>query len=261
VDYNFGYGNFSTNPDCMKKLLIAFLLIISSCRSKKHAVVFDKTTQDDNNAFVAAESSDAEPPFGLEKVKKMIHKRKDDFLNHGKMDDSAYASLSLREQFTYNMINPEQYAQTCTIYFPQDEEYKQITAQLPRISEGFTWGEHQWKFFSTNKDSVIALMEECINKDNQVGLNFKRVIEYLNAKQMILLLVNMYNNGTKDHGLLTVLMLLMKEGKYPPFLAAPLYKKLYGDENASYKTNTEFNSENEKLIIDLATTYYHATSK
>jgi len=53
-------------------------------------------------------------------------------------------------------------------------------------------------------------------------------------------------------------MLLMKDGKYPPFLATPLYQKLYADENASYKSNTEFNSENEKLIIDLANKYYHA---
>ena len=103
-------------------------------------------------------------------------------------------------------------------------------------------------------------MVECIKKENQVGLNFKRVIEYLNAKEMLPLLVNTYNNGRNDHGLLTVLMLLMKEGKYPPFLATQLYQKLYANENASYKSNTEFNSENESLILELATSYHHATT-
>ncbi len=244
----------------MKKILISCLLIISSCGGKKHAMGVAKTGQNDNKTFVTAESLDAEPPYGLEKVRKMLTIKKGDLLNYASMNDTAYASLSLRERFTYHMINPEQYAQTCTIYFPKDDEYKQIAAQLPRISEGFTWGERQWKFFSTNRDSVIALMEECIKKESKVGLNFKRVIEYLDAKEIIPLLVNTYNNGRNDHGLLTVLMLLMKEGKYAPFLATQLYQKLYANENASYKSNTKFNSENERFIVELATSYHHATT-
>jgi len=174
----------------MKKILIGCLIIISSCGGKKNGIVVGKPAQDNNKAFVAAESLNAEPPYGLEKIRKLIHKRKNDLLNHGKMDDSAYASLSLREQFTYNMINPERYAQTCTLYFPSGDEYKQIAAQLPGVYESFTWGERQWKFFSTNGDSVIIWMSECISNTGKVGLNFKRVIVYLNAKKMIPLIVN-----------------------------------------------------------------------
>ena len=96
----------------MKKILISCLLIISSCGGKKHAMGVAKTGQDDNKAFVTAESLDAVPPYGLEKIKKLVTIKKGDLFNHASMNEIAYALLSLRERFTYHMINPEQYAQT-----------------------------------------------------------------------------------------------------------------------------------------------------
>ena len=77
----------------------------------------------------------------------------------------------------------------------------------------------------------------------------------LYAKEMIPLLIKTYNINKKDHDILTVLMLLMKESEYPEFVNSSSFKKLYADETSSYQAFLSFNSENEELIIKRASDF------
>ena len=77
---------------------------------------------------------------------------------------------------------------------------------------------------------------------------------------MIPLLINIYNVTKKDLDILTLLMNLMKDNKYEPFLKSPSYKKLYS--NGSIHTSfLNYNKGNEDLVIKRATDFYNTTKK
>jgi len=245
----------------MKKILIFCVLSVSYCSVASQSVGIDKKNTNQDFAFFSFEHRDAVPPYGLDKVSKLIYEIKGDQYSGTSLDEKTYQSLLLREQFTYHMIHPEQFAQICSMDLSRADRQKAIFAQLPLIFQGFKWSERQWKFFSTNRDSVIAWMDECIRQENKVGLNFKRAIVYLNASKMTPLLIRTYTLGPKDNNLLTVLMLLLKQSKYPPFLASPLYKKLYEAEDASYHSAVDFSFDNELLILSCATDFSKGLGK
>ncbi len=50
--------------------------------------------------------------------------------------------------------------------------------------------------------------------------------------EMIPFPISTYNTDRKDHDILTLLMLLMQQNKYPVFVASASYAKLYGDKAA-----------------------------
>lgn len=95
-----------------------------------------------------------------------------------------------------------------------------------------------------------------VSKNNRVGINYKQVILEMNATAMIPFLIKTYSVSKKDHDLLTLLMLLMKENNYEPFMNSASYKKLYG-ENSNYQDYLAFSRANEDLIIKRATEFYN----
>ena len=201
------------------------------------------------------------PPYDLQKVKAIIAHTGSDSEDNIALSHSKYEALSFREKFTYNMIHGETFSQNCDAMPPIQEEQKKIFAQLPDLFGEYSWSDRQLEFFKNNRDSVIELMRASILRTKRVGLNFKEVIVQLNATALIPFLINTYNVEKKDHDLLTVFMLLMKQDKYDPFLNSSGYKKLYADEESSYRAFLNFNSENEALIIKRVTEFYHERSK
>jgi len=99
-------------------------------------------------------------------------------------------------------------------------------------------------------------------KLEKAGVNFKQAILEVNAKEMIPDIIAAYkaNTAVKDLDLLSLLMLLMKDNEYEPFLLSGSYKKLYA-EDTSYKTYLDYSKANEELIIKRATDFYNADKK
>jgi hypothetical protein len=208
------------------------------------------------------------PPYGLERVRQLIKSRtikrqSPDYDDAGtdSLPEKLYESLAVREKFTYNMIYGESYSQNCDGFFTVVDEEKKIFANLPRLFLDNSWGNRQRKFFKDNKDSVIALMTESIGRAKRVGLNYKHVIVDINATSMIPFLIDTYNLQKKDHDILTVLMLLMKNNKYPPFVGSLSYSKLYAGKDNYYDGSLVFNTANEALIIQRATDFYNGLGK
>ena len=201
------------------------------------------------------------PPYNLQKVKAILAHAATDSDDNIALSNGKYEALSFREKFTYNMIHGETFSQNCDAMPPIQEEQKKIFAQLPDLFGEYSWSDRQLDFFKLNRDSVIELMRASILRTKRVGLNFKEVIVQLNAKELIPFLVNTYNVEKTDHDLLTVFILLMKQDKYEPFLNSASYKKLYADEESSYRAFLNFNSEIEALIIKRATEFYYASNK
>ncbi|HEY6504331.1 MAG TPA: hypothetical protein VIZ28_10180, partial [Chitinophagaceae bacterium] len=191
------------------------------------------------------------PPYGLSKIKALIAKIEVDDEDTEALEPGVYNALSLREKFTYHMIHAESYSQDSDPMPPIQDEHKKIFAHLPVAFDEYNWSDRQSAFLKRNRDSVIALMKESITRTKRVGLNFKHAIIEINAKEMIPLLITAYNATKKDLDILTLLMLLMKENEYEPFLVSASYKKLYSADSG-YLSYLSYNNSNEDLVIKRA---------
>jgi hypothetical protein len=202
------------------------------------------------------------PPYGILKVRALIPKIKSDNEDNEALNAKDYESLSLREKFTYHMIHAESYSQNCDYIPPPKNEHLKIFAYIPDAFEEFAWSERQTKFLMSNRDSVMNLMRESMARTKKAGINFKHAILEVNAKELIPDIIAIYrsNPTVKDLDLLSLLMLLMKENEYEPFLLSGSYKKLYA-EDTSYQSFLNYNKANEELIIKRATDFYNATKK
>lgn len=233
-------------------LLIALLY---SCFSFAQEEEIWKEASPEGQAYQQYRMKTTTPPYGLEKVKGLIAKiRSED--EDLKLNNKDYQSLSLREKFTYHVIHAESYSQNCDAMPPVQEEQKKIFGYLPDAFDEYSWSERQSDFLKTNRDSVMALIRESVARSKRIGLNYKLAIVEVNGKEMIPFLIKMYNADHKDHDILTMLMLLMKNNGYKPFLASQSFRKLYG-ENANYQAYLEFNNANEDLILKRALDFYH----
>lgn len=212
-------------------------------------------------AYEAYRNKITRPPYGLEKILALVNKTRADDEDNVVLSPKVYASLSLREKFTYNMVHGESYSQNCDAGIATVDEEKKIFAELPGALGDEHWSDRQEKFFVDNHDSVVALMTASIDRTHRVGINFKHVIVNINATEMIPLLIATYNIEKKDHDLLTLLMLLMLNNKYEPFMASASYKKLYADKESRWSTFLNFNSANEALIIQRAADFYNGLPK
>ena len=232
---------------------------------KKDATIVtadSSSTAASNEPALYAGGDQTVPPYGLMKVTALVKKIRsldsengDDYTEV--LDEKLYASLSLPEKFTYHMIHPESYSQNCDILPMRENEEQRIFGHWGNIFGEHNWSEQQLKFFKDNRDTVMQLMKPLIEKNNSVGDNFKEAIIEMNATRLIPCLIDCYKKEKKDHYILTLLMLLMKNNQYAEFINSTSYKKLYGQEEGEYAAYLVYNKANEDLIIQRATNFYN----
>jgi hypothetical protein len=238
------------------RLILSLIAIVFSLSLFAQDAPGWKQASKESQAYHAYRVKPTIPPYGLAKINLLVKKIKVDSEDNAALSEKSYGTLSLREKFTYNMIHGESFSQNCDAMPSIQDEQKKIFAYIADAFEEFAWGDRQTAFFTDNRDSVIALMKESILRTKRVGVNFKQVIAQVNAKEMIPLLITTYNLAKKDQDILTLLMQLMKDNKYEPFLSSSAYKKLYGDED-NYQSFLTLNKANADLIIKRATDFYN----
>jgi hypothetical protein len=209
----------------------------------------------ESKAYNAYRDETFEPPYGLKKVKAAIAKIKANDEGDAKVSNKVWDGFTLKEKFTYCMVHPESYSQNCDAMPPIADEHKKIFGFIPDAHMEADLSDRQIAFLKKNKDSVISWIKDLSTKKSRVYLNFKEAILQLNAKDMIPLLIDIYKIKRKDHDILTVLMLLMKEGKYQPFLKSTMYSKLYGND-AHWLAHLIANKANQDLIMERAMAYF-----
>ncbi|MBS1920116.1 MAG: hypothetical protein JST17_07670 [Bacteroidetes bacterium] len=201
------------------------------------------------------------PPYSFDKINQLVRKQVvTDSEDNLVMKDKAYEALSPREKFTYIMIHGESYSQNCDAMPPIQDEQTKIFGYLPDVFNEFTWSDRQKKFLTDNRDSVMAWMQECASKNNRIGVNFKTALGLINGKEMIPYVIKTYQIKHRDNDLLTLLMLLMKDNNYAPFISSATYKKLYGD-NSNYQDFIVANKANRDLILKRAMDFYNEHKK
>jgi hypothetical protein len=200
-----------------------------------------------------------EPTYDLANIKRLVKKyQKNEEETTAGIPSSIYSKLSLKAKFTYHAIFGEVTSQVCDVMPKIIDEEKKIFGQLPpSFSYERGWSESQLEFFKTNRSQVISLIRDTIKTRKKVGVNLKNIINEINGVELIPDLVTAYQTNKRDGDLLTVMMLLMNENKYAPFISSASHKKLYG-ENSDYRSYINFNKDNTKLIIDRATAFYQS---
>jgi hypothetical protein len=219
-----------------------------------------KEASKSSRAYAAYRSKVTVPPYGLAKVKALIEKIPYAEDESTRLNNKDYMALSLREKFTYHMIHAEISAQNCDARPPIQDEDKKIFGQMADGFNESVWSDRQSKFMISNRDSVMALIKESTDRSKRMGANYKTAIVEINGREMIPYIIEVYNRDRKDRDLLTLLMLLMKNNEYKPFMDSQSFRKLYGD-NANYYSYLDYNKANEDLIIKRAIDYYNTIGK
>jgi len=242
----------------MNKLIAVGLLLPSAYLTL--AQTPSKTKVSASVAYHSYRFYEAAPAYGLEKVRRLITngKKEDQFEEELEppLTTGQFGALSLEEKFTYVMIHPEEFNQACYIAPVVVGEEHLIFGRLPGPGAGLRqWSAGQRAFLKESKPELIELLKKEIGGHEHVGLNVKTAVADIDAYPLIPSIVAAANRNKKDLDLLTVLSILMKDGRYRPFENTDIYRKLYGPKsNDSVGVPDSVTTRN--FIINQARAFY-----
>jgi hypothetical protein len=238
----------------MQKGVLGILCVIvaSSAMAQGFAQMDDKKSW----AYHAYREEMTEPQYGLAKIKALIKKvrAQGDFKYAAPKKD--FDALTFEEKFTYTMLHGELWMQICAGSFPVKGEEQTIFSQIPnRFPNDELWSDGQRAFLKKNRDKVVPLIRTTMMKKTRAGLNVKQAILETNATELIPELIQIYKHSNKDHDILTVLMNLMKEAKYKPFISSDLYQSLYGKKESHYE-GVKISQARVQFVLGSAQSFY-----
>ncbi len=198
------------------------------------------------------------PTFGLNKVRNLIAKVSEKS-TYGALAPKEYHALSVAEKFTYCMIHWENFSQNCAAMPLVVDEGKKLFAYYLGPDEK-SWSKRQRTFLQENRAAVVQLLGQTILAKRTIGVNLKDAISETRATELIPLMESTFSLDPRDKDILTVLMLLMKNAKYAPFLHSPLYSKLYGDKS-NYQSAVAASKTYESQILQQAQAFFRSRAK
>lgn len=202
-----------------------------------------------------------EPTYGLAKVKGLVKGIKPDGEDNERLSQAAYDHLTTPEKFTYAMLHGEDMSQNCdAMPWIVDEEKKLFAYPPPIFGGDAAWSKRQMAFLTGHRTEVVRLLRSTMRAKGQVGANLKATIITLRANELIPDLLAVYNRDHYDGDILSVLMILMNDGKYEPFLKSETHRKLFGPD-ANYGSYILANEANRKLMAERAMAFYRTRVK
>ena len=241
----------------MKKTLLPFLLVLATAASAQ--MFGDKGVSPADQRYHAYRFETTQPPFALSKVKAIIKGIKPKKGGEDDMGDvkatAAWDRMSTAERFTYSMLHGEDPSQNCDAMPWVTDEAHKVFAYPAGFFGNEVWSKRQLDFLHGHRSEVVRMLRETIRTRQRVGANLKDTITALTTNELIPDLIAVYKRDRKDGDILTLLMLLMREGNYAPFIASTTYKKLYGPD-ASYQSFIVANEANQKLMFERAMAFY-----
>ena len=189
----------------------------------------------------------------VKKIKRAAVKDSDD--EAAILDKKDYDQLDVPGKYTYCMIHPETYSQNCDGMPAFLNEQNLVFARPcePFGGEG-QWSDRQRAFLHKNRRAVIKLLSDSIKSTHRVCCNLKAAIVEINAVELIPQSMAIYKEDHKDHDILSMFSMLMKNGKYAPYSKTALYKKFYGDQS-SFQASELCSKTVETMILDDATRF------
>ncbi|MCW3101813.1 MAG: hypothetical protein JWO09_253 [Bacteroidetes bacterium] len=175
------------------------------------------------------------------------------------LTDKELAALDVTGIIVFAHQHPEQYLQSCSIYFKELSYNTKIHSSLPRKGEGFYMSDRQYQLLKDHRDSVLLLFNRCFENASAIPDDYKTTVCLLSGYECIPSLKKMIaRQQTKDTYILTLFMILMNQDKYAPFAASDLHKKLYDEtrEDYQYDMTVPVNKKNYDEIMAFASAYY-----
>jgi len=212
--------------------------------------------------------------FCFDKERLFVHKilfskgeqdnRFEGFTMYGKSieraSDSIINSFTIKQSLIYALVYPEFSSQTCSGYYNYDDFNDFILPYFRSGPEGFHISKRQMKLLKRNTDSVSYYISECYLQKDAIPITVYNVIKNLNLYQCIPLLIETFNKKSNTL-ILTALINLMFEDKYPPFFESNIFKEMKGDgkfyKGRIWDLNGLDTSEKKiKEILTIAKNYY-----
>jgi hypothetical protein len=178
---------------------------------------------------------------------------------YGEIPDEIIFSLPFKDQFVFAVNHPESYYQSCSFILISSitKANKEIHSNFPSAMEGTVISERQLNLLIEKRDSSIIYINECFLTQNYIGNPIKKMILNLNGVECIPNIIRLVQTpDCFDTYNLTLLMKLMLNNKYEPFLQSELYKAFYS-EDKMWNTNFGLTKKNANLIIELSTGFYN----
>jgi hypothetical protein len=246
----------------MKKLLAIGLALIAASTLWAQQEEYPRQAETAvSRAYHTAREKSTKPLFGVAKMEAIIKtlKRGDD--DSMKMADAQYNALSPADKFVYCMLHGEDFTQNCSETGPMYQEERRIFGYIPGpFHDEEIWSNRQMSFMKNNRAQMVGWLRSTIQGRRHVGANIKAIIVELRLNELIPALETEYKRSRKDHDILSVLLILMKEGKYQPFLSSPMYKKLYGDQE-NYWASITATMANQRSILNMASAYFRSRTR
>jgi hypothetical protein len=222
----------------------------SKASKAQHAIRIKESKLCVKSAKVAALVKKAK----AEMNKKLAKSENPESTNVG-ITDKEFKALTAVEKLQYTLEFPEETSQVCDVDVPVQDEDKKIFSQLASNFDEMYRSQRQENALVANKATVLKTIIGCIKKNNEVGLNYKEILFLLKDKSVIPVIIDAYKKASKkDHDILTLCMLLMKEANYEDFLNWGKFNSLYGEEGGYYSF-IDLNTDNVNKIIELALAY------
>lgn len=246
-----------------EKFLLIILLIfnIYIAQETENKISIDSTNIKSINQEERLKNSI--PSYNLSKIEKLISKLSSmngielNEYNDRYLSEKDFDKLTIKEKFTYTMVYPEIKSSSEDMDSLAIYEENKIFGKLPTSVNDPRWSARQKKFLKQYRKNIQEFIRETSLKNQFMGLNFKKALLEINAIESIPFLVDFYNSTDKnDKDLLTVLMLLVKKGKYYPFVRSNVYRQLYNDDVNSQVSCIDYSDINEEYILKTAHNYY-----
>ncbi|CVK16697.1 hypothetical protein Ga0061079_10987 [Apibacter mensalis] len=250
-------------------LIILLMFTIYNAQETENKTYVDSSNT--NNSYRKERLKNSIPSYNLSKIEKLIAKsmsmnsfeetKNTDNINFH-LSEKDFNKLTIKEKFTYTMIYPEIIPSNVNTDSTIIHEENKIFGMLPSSNNYPKWSVRQKKFLNQYRKNIQEFIQESSSKNQYMGLNFKKALLEINAIESIPFLINFYNSTDKnDKDLLTVLMLLVKNGKYYPFIRSNVYRQLYNDNENIQEFYIDYSDKNEEYILKTAHNFYLQSPK
>lgn len=242
------------------KTIILFFLVFLAVNITAEEFVNDTSRIESNDFY---NSIFFEPNcFESSKIDSLVPES--DFLNPIKISESDFNSLNAIEHFIHSFYYPEWYVQSCSNFSKSNDSFLRISPFIKYYGGGLRMSERQRNALIKNRDSILLLIKECIERNGKVYDNFKSVIVSMRLIEIIPTLIETIKNQKriKDPYILSSLCQLMRYD-FDPFINSEIYKILYPKVPIGIlRIRSEsddcipFTKNNYDKIVDFANDYY-----
>jgi hypothetical protein len=244
--------------------IILFMFMIYNAQKIDNNTWGD-TSNTNNSSYVEDRLKNTIPSYNLSKIEILIAKSmslnnletKDTDKIDFYLSEKDFNKLTIKEKFTYTMAYPEIKSSNGIPDSINIYKENKIFGMLPSTANYPKWSIRQKKFLNQYRKNIQEFIQESSSKNQHMGLNLKNALLEINAVESIPFLINFYKSTDKnDKDLLTVLMLLVKKGKYYPFVRSNVYRQLYNDNVNFWESYIDYSDINEEYILKTAHNFY-----